>query len=265
MYKDYLTDIAFTQEADTCPALLHDAFSSHRLPDFRPRPAPVAVEVPEPKRRRKIKAPRPSAKEWYQRPYIRVNGRKLKRSFVIPFPLYRHLSDTDRCARLRGRPFSHVLTIKPRVMDAMAPELRLQFWQDLIDNLGRPFRREHLTFSYACSRESNAVLRNGTGEHLHLIGHFPPRLLKKVRKSLSRKFPGTEEVHVLTIQRAAFRLRNGRYGSPLGYCLKNLNPYLAEKSNTAWKRGGAILSTRVWCSRDLTPKAMDQWRQQYRV
>jgi hypothetical protein len=232
------------------------------VPASLPEPASVAIEKPC---RVKTKVGRPSATEWYQRPRTRIDGRVWKRSFVIPNGLFMELTATDSHARTLGRPFTHVLTIKPKIMDAMAPELRLPFWRDLIDNIGRQFRREGMPWTYTLSRESNKERRDGTGEHIHLLGHFPLRILKIVMRGLNKRFPGAEEVDCLTIKRASFRLRNGKYGSPLLYALKNFSPYLAAKSTMQCKRGGAILGRRAFCSRDLTPKAMAEWRAEHRI
>jgi hypothetical protein len=266
MLKDYSSDLAFTQETDPCFALSNDAVLSHLTTTHLRYPAPATVEEPQLKRKRvKAKAGRPSTREWFERPYVRIDGRKAKVSRCIPADLYKSLSATDYHARLLGRSFTHVLTIKPRCMDAMAPEERLPYWQDLVDNIGRLFRHERQTFTYTVSRESNAILRTGVGEHAHLIGHFPPRLLRKTLKSLKRRFPGAGEVDCLTITQAAKRLRNGKYGSPLQYCLKTMPPRLAWNSNLAWKRGGVILGARAWCSKDLTEKEMNKWRARHRV
>jgi hypothetical protein len=155
-----------------------------------------------------------------------------------------------------GLNFNLFVTVRLHDIDALTPVERIGRWQNVINKVAQ-FTRDH---DFECvhiwSRESDP----GTGarEHLHLLTHVPPVLIKRFRAVASRWFSGQDEID---IRRADYRIRKtpkGIFRSMIGYVTKN-SPQAAHGRPVEYRKGGPILGKRVGCSRNVDALARAAW------
>ena len=224
------------------------------LSDDANPPCSISLELVEIKRR----PGRPATKPWPQR--RRVGLRKVSRCIRLKSTVAGMLDAASHAKRI-GKPLNLFISIKPHAMDAMPGEERPRYWKSLISAIGQPLRNVGLSLTHLWSRESCRHWNDGRGEHLHLLIHVPNRSLRrKIEAYLRHRFKGIGELDIRTASMAAKRTSNGRYHNVVLYVLKNMSPNTAHGTNLSYTPGGPILGKRCGCSRDIQPKAVEQWR-----
>jgi hypothetical protein len=145
----------------------------------------------------------PSATEtwkgWHRK--RKIGQRKLSRS--LSAEAVANLTDAWYfAAQSLGLNCKLFVTVRPHDIDDLAPSQRQERWQDILNQIAQfapdhDFERIHIW-----SRESDPG--TGTNEHLHILIHVPPKLIRRFKDNASGWFAKAAEID---IRRADYRVR----------------------------------------------------------
>jgi hypothetical protein len=189
---------------------------------------------------------------WHRK--RKIGRRKVSRSLSAAVVV--NLTEAWYFASHIGLNCNLFVTVRPHDIDGLAPPERQERWQDVLNQIGQ-FARDH---DFECihiwSRESDPG--TGTNEHLHILTHVPPRLVRRFKDNASGWFTRGAEID---IRRADYRTRwtaSGKQRSAIGYLTKN-SPQAAYGRPREYRKGGPILGKRAGCSRNIDASARAAW------
>jgi hypothetical protein len=108
----------------------------------------------------------------------------------------------------------------------------------------------------AWARESN---QDGTGEHLHVLMHVPPRHYSDLEEKIIAWFPEPGAADIRPATRRVFVTSTGYRMSAIGYISKQMTPQAWYKRGLIRKAGGPILGKRGGVTRNIGEKAIDAY------
>jgi hypothetical protein len=119
------------------------------------------------------------------------------------------------------------------------------------------YARQHgFPFVAAWSRECNP---DGTGEHLHVLMHVPPRLYQDLEKKVIGWYPEPGSADVRRANQRVIVTDTGIRMSAVGYISKQMTPQAWYKRGLQRKAGGAILGKRGGVTRNIGVAAIEQY------
>lgn len=147
-------------------------------------------------------------------------------------------------------------TVRPHDIDNLTPLERIALWHDILNKIAQ-FARDH---DFECvhiwSRESDPD--TGTNEHLHVLTHIPPKLIRRFRATASGWFARPAEIDIRPANYRIRRTPSGKQRSAIGYLTKN-SPQAAYGRPREYRKGGPILGKRAGCSRNIDARARAAW------
>jgi hypothetical protein len=189
---------------------------------------------------------------WHRK--RKLGRRKVSRS--LSAEVVANLTEAWYFAARLGLNCNQFVTVKPHDINDLTPTERQVRWQDILNQIGQ-FARDHdFEGVHIWSRESDPG--TGTNEHLHILTHVPPKLIRRFTDNASGWFPKAAEID---IRRADYRTRwtaSGKQRSAIGYLTKN-SPQAAYGRPREYRKGGPILGKRAGCSRNIDASARSAW------
>ncbi len=189
---------------------------------------------------------------WHRK--RKIGRRKVSRS--LSAGVVANLTEGWYFASRLGLNCNLLVTVRPHDINDLIPPQRQERWQDVLNQIGQ-FARDH---AFECvhiwSRESDPS--TGSNEHLHILTHIPPKLIRRFRDNASGWFTRAAEID---IRRADYRVRrtaSGKQRSAIGYLTKN-SPQAAYGRPREYRKGGPILGKRAGCSRNIDVSARAIW------
>jgi hypothetical protein len=189
---------------------------------------------------------------WHRR--RKIGHRKVSRS--LSAEVVANLTEAWYFAARLGLNCNQFVTVRPHDINDLTPLERQVFWQDILNKIAQ-FARDHdFEGVLIWSRESDPG--TGANEHLHVLTHVPPKLVRRFRKTASGWFAKAAEID---IKPATYRTRwtaSGKQRSAIGYLTKN-SPQAAYGRPREYRKGGPILGKRAGCSRNIDASARAAW------
>ena len=180
----------------------------------------------------------------------KIGRRKVSRS--LPAKVVANLTEAWYFAARVGLNCNQFVTIRPLDSNGLTPPECQVRWQDILNKIAQ-FARDHdFEGVLIWSRESDPG--TGANEHLHVLTHIPPKLIRRFRETASGWFAKAGEIN---IRHADYRIRwtaSGKQRSAIGYITKN-SPQAAHGTDRDYRKGGPILGKRVGCSRNIDATA----------
>jgi hypothetical protein len=119
------------------------------------------------------------------------------------------------------------------------------------------FARQHrFPFLAAWARECDP---NGTGEHIHVLMHVPPRKFDKLERMVIGWFPAPGAADVSRRDQKVFVTSNGKQKSAIGYITKQMLPQACWRRPRIRRAGGPILGKRGGVTRNIGPAAIERY------
>jgi hypothetical protein len=192
-------------------------------------------------------------KGWYRK--RKIGRRKVSRS--LSTEAVANLTEAWYfAAQSLGLNCNLFVTVRPHDINDLTPPQRQERWQDILNQIAQ-FARDHdFEGIHIWSRESDPGL--GTNEHIHILIHVPPKLIRRFKDNASGWFAKAAEID---IRRADYRVRwtaSGKQRSAIGYLTKN-SPQAAYGRPREYCKGGPILGKRAGCSRNIDASARAAW------
>jgi hypothetical protein len=153
-----------------------------------------------------------------------------------------------------GRPLNVLITIRPfEEYDAtkfctLAACIR--------NKLGVYARQHRFPFVAAWTRECNT---DGTGEHVHVLMHVPPRHFADLEETVLRWHPEPGAADVRHAHQNVVATKTGIRMSAIGYIAKQMTPQAWYKRGLNRKAGGPILGKRGGVTRNIGPLAIEEY------
>jgi hypothetical protein len=156
-----------------------------------------------------------------------------------------------------GRPLNALISVRPIEIDAMMPAERCRAFAAFRNKLGIYARHRRFPPTYAWFREINP---DGTGEHMHVLMHVPPKHRSHFDDLVVGWHPGPGEVDVITANQRTRFTHNGKRLSAIGYISKQMTPQAWYKRGLVRKAGGPILGKRGGVTKNLDWRAQAAFR-----
>jgi hypothetical protein len=147
-----------------------------------------------------------------------------------------------------------MVTIRP--FEKFDPLTFCKVAETIRNKLGVYARQHRFPFMAAWARECN---RDGTGEHLHILMHVPPRYFADLEEKVLRWFPEPGAADVRRANQRVFFTEGGNRLSAIGYLAKQMTPQAWFRRGLTRKAGGAILGKRGGVTRNIGPAAVEQY------
>src|SRR5262249_26976601 len=100
---------------------------------------------------------------------------------------------------------------------------------------------------------------NGTGEHIHILMHVPPRKFGKLERTVMGWFPEPGAADVSRRDQKVFVTANGKQKSAIGYITKQMLPQACWRRPRIRRAGGPILGKRGGVTRNIGPAAIERY------
>jgi hypothetical protein len=155
-------------------------------------------------------------------------------------------------AQALGLDFNLFVTVRPIDIDSYTPAERIERWWWFREKVAQYARDHGFEGVQIWSRESDP---GGAGEHLHLLTHIPPDLVRHFMRTASGWL--LEDRREIDLKRANYTIRwtpRGKARSMIGYITKN-SPQAAFGTRREYRKGGPILGKRAGCSRNIDERA----------
>jgi hypothetical protein len=189
---------------------------------------------------------------WHSR--RKIGRRKVNRS--LSAEVVASLTEAWYFAARLGLNCNQFATIRPHDINSLTPPERQVRWQDILNKIAQ-FARDHdFEGVYIWSRESDPG--TGTNEHLHVLTHIPPKLVRRFRETAFGWFSKAAEIDIKPANYRIRRTASGKQRSAIGYLTKN-SPQAAYGRPREYRKGGPILGKRAGCSRNIDVSARAIW------
>jgi hypothetical protein len=159
----------------------------------------------------------------------------------------------EHAARV-GRPLNVMLSIRP--LAEHDPTAFCRFAARVRNKLGVWARQRGVPFVAAWARECN---QDGTGEHLHVLMHVPPKHYSNLEEKIIGWFPEPGAADVRPANQRVFVTDTGKRMSVIGYLAKQMTPQAWYRRGLIRKAGGPILGKRGGVTRNIGAKAIDAY------
>jgi hypothetical protein len=159
----------------------------------------------------------------------------------------------EHAARI-GRPLNVMLSIRP-IAD-YDPTAFCQLAMRVRNKLGVWAKQRGVTFVAAWARECN---QDGTGEHLHVLMHVPPKHYSDLEEKIIGWFPEPGAADVRPAHQRVFVTETGKRMSAIAYIAKQMTPQAWYRRGLIRKAGGPILGKRGGVTRNIGAKAIDAY------
>ena len=157
-------------------------------------------------------------------------------------------------ARRIGYPLNVMVTIHPfEELNSMAA---CKLAASIRNKLGVFARQNGFPFVAAWARECDP---NGTGEHIHVLVHIPPRKFEKLERTVIGWFPEPGVADVSRRDQKVFVTPNGKQKSAIGYITKQMLPQACWRRPRIRRAGGPILGKRGGVTRNIGPAAIEKY------
>jgi hypothetical protein len=153
-----------------------------------------------------------------------------------------------------GRQLNVMITIRP--FDDQEPATHCKVAAAIRNKLGVYARQHGFPFVAAWSRECN---EDGSGEHLHILMHVPPKYSADLSATVIRWFPEPGAADVQRAHQVVTLTATGKRMSAIGYIAKQMTPQAWYKRGLIRKRGGPVLGKRGGVTRNIGAAAIDQY------
>jgi hypothetical protein len=160
----------------------------------------------------------------------------------------------EHAARI-GLPLNAMLSIRP-LADDYNPTAFCRFAARVRNKLGVWARQRGVPFVAAWARECN---QDGTGEHLHVLMHVPPKRYSDLEEKIIGWFPEPGAADVRPANQRVFVTDTGMRMSAIGYIAKQMSPQAWYRRGLIRKAGGPILGKRGGITRNIGAKAIDAY------
>jgi hypothetical protein len=124
------------------------------------------------------------------------------------------------------------------------------------NKLGVYARQHGFPFVAAWTRECNP---DGTGEHVHVLMHVPPRHFADLEETVLRWHPEPGAAGVRHAHQNVVVTETGIRMSAIGYIAKQMTPQAWYKRGLNRKAGGPILGKRGGVTRNIGPLAIEEY------
>ena len=159
----------------------------------------------------------------------------------------------EHAARI-GRPLNVMLSTRP--LADYDPTAFCRFAARVRNKLGCWARQRGVLFVAAWARECNP---DGTGEHLHVLMHVPPRHFSDLEEKIIAWFPEPGAADIRPADQRVFVTETGKRMSAIGYLAKQMTPQAWYRRGLIRKAGGPILGKRGGVTRNIGGKAIDAY------
>lgn len=157
-----------------------------------------------------------------------------------------------------GRPLNVLISVRPIDIDDMTPAERCAFFARFRNKLGVYARSHGFEPTWAWTREANYP--DGSGEHMHVLMHVPARHRQDFDDTVIGWLPGAAEIDLTTAnQRTRFDYEGKRL-SAIAYISKQMTPQAWYKRGLIRQPGGPILGKRGGTTKNLSWKAIADYR-----
>jgi len=148
-----------------------------------------------------------------------------------------------------GRPLNVMISLRPATAFCkLASRVR--------NKLGVWAKQRGILFVAAWARECN---QDGTGEHLHVLMHVPPKHYSDFEEKIIGRFPEPGAADVRPAHQRVFVTETGKRMSAIGYLAKQMTPQAWYRRGLIRKAGGPILGKRGGVTRNIGGKAIDAY------
>jgi hypothetical protein len=157
-------------------------------------------------------------------------------------------------ARRINRPLNVMITFRP--FEDLDQKTCCEFAARLRHKLCIYARQHGFDFVAAWARECN---RDGTGEHVHILMHVPPRHCADLEKKIIGWHPEPAAADLTPANQRVVFTDNGFQRSAIGYVCKQMTPQAWYKRGLTRKAGGPILGKRGGVTRNIGPVAIGRY------
>jgi hypothetical protein len=157
-------------------------------------------------------------------------------------------------ARRIGYPLNVMVTIHP--FEELNSVAACKLAANIRNKLGVSARQHGFPFVAAWARECDP---NGTGEHIHILMHVPPRKFGKLERTVMGWFPEPGAADVSRRDQKVFVTANGKQKSAIGYITKQMLPQACWRRPRIRRAGGPILGKRGGVTRNIGPAAIERY------
>jgi hypothetical protein len=168
-------------------------------------------------------------------------------------------SGWNHAARV-GRPLNALVTIRP--FEDYDPMTFCTVAATIRNKLGVYARQHGFAFVAAWTRECNP---DGTGEHLHILMHVPPRYFARLEEKVIGWFPEPGAADVRRAHQHTVVTDTGNRMSAIGYIAKQMTSQAWYKRGLNRKAGGAILGKRGGVTRNIGRAAINKYFEALRL
>jgi hypothetical protein len=157
-------------------------------------------------------------------------------------------------ARRIGYPLNVMVTIRP--FEELDSATSCKLAASIRNKLGVFARHHGFPFVAAWARECDP---NGTGEHVHVLMHVPPRKFEKLERTVIGWFPEPGVADVSRRDQKVFVTSNGKQKSAIGYITKQMLPQACWRRPRIRRAGGPILGKRGGVTRNIGSAAIERY------
>jgi hypothetical protein len=165
----------------------------------------------------------------------------------------------EHAARI-GRPLNAMVTIRP--FEEYDPATICKVAVGIRNKLGVYARQHGFPFVAAWSRECNL---DGSGEHLHVLMHVPPKYFANLVDRVIGWYPQPGAADVRRARQTIILTEAGNRMSAIGYIAKQMTPQAWYRRGLNRKAGGAILGKRGGVTRNIGPAAIERYFEDLRA